>query len=583
MASIAEPAARWWALFACEPAGFLQLFPALIETGGSLLVGGATARRSGTLCSQVKTGPGPRTGFLFSRLAMPLGSARVFLANRVTSPPHTAKKQSSCGRVAHSSIECGCTTVFTRPNTSLLKGSTGTEWGVTMKITTMRALLAGTASALAVGAAGGTAVAGGFDVREQSALFQGMSFAGAAAGGTSLSSMFWNPAAAGYVGPGISMESNYSLIIPRVDVSVDTIDGGLGPIPAGLTGLDTTVDVGRDAVVPASYAAYRLSSNLVLAVSMNSQFGLGTKPDNQDWVGQNIGRSSKLFSVNATPTVAYEVMPGLQIGAGVQVQYIDLMRFKAAAGPPGVGVPSSVLEGDDIGFGYTLGVNFSPAPGTSIGVGFRSSISHELDGSIDVVGAPAGVLSAPLHADLDLPEKLTASLRQDLAPGLRAHATVEWTNWSRLGVIPAVLDGNFITGNPLLPVIPAGQPIANLDFQWEDGWYFALGGEYDYSDALTLRAGVGYEISPIREATQRLVQLPDNDRVWLSGGASYKVGDLFGLLKDATVDLAYTHVFVEDGNFERSPSGVTGGGFPVIAGDVEASVDIISVGLRSKW
>ncbi len=103
----------------------------------------------------------------------------------------------------------------------------------------------------------------------------------------------------------------------------------------------------------------------------------------------------------------------------------------------------------------------------------------------------------------------------------------------------------------LLPVIPA---VAILDFQWEDGWYFALGGEYDYSDALTLRAGVGYEISPIREASQRLVQLPDNDRVWLSGGASYKVGDLFGLLKDATIDLAYTHVFVEDGNFERSPS-----------------------------
>ncbi len=89
-----------------------------------------------------------------------------------------------------------------------------------------------------------------------------------------------------------------------------------GPIPAGLTGLDTTVDVGRDAVVPASYVAYRLSSNLVLAVSMNSQFGLGTKPDNHDWVGQNVGRVSKLFSVNATPTVAYEVAPGLQIGAG---------------------------------------------------------------------------------------------------------------------------------------------------------------------------------------------------------------------------------------------------------------------------
>ena len=38
--------------------------------------------------------------------------------------------------------------------------------------------------------------AGGFAIREQSAHFQGSSFAGNAAGGA-LSSMFWNPAAVG--------------------------------------------------------------------------------------------------------------------------------------------------------------------------------------------------------------------------------------------------------------------------------------------------------------------------------------------------------------------------------------------------
>jgi long-chain fatty acid transport protein len=421
-----------------------------------------------------------------------------------------------------------------------------------------RSVLFGTVSVAAAVTTAGAAFAGGFDVREQSVFFQGMSFAGAAAGGSSLSSMFWNPAAAGYVGEGITSESNYSAILPTADITAETIDLGGGPIPAGALGLDTTVDVGRDAIVPASYMAYRLSSQMVLAISMNSQYGLGTEPDNPDWVGQNLARSAKLFSVNAAPTLAYEIAPGIQVGAGIQLQYMDLKRFKSAAGAPGIGVPSATLEGDDFSVGYTLGVNFRPLPGTSIGLGFRSSIKHELEGNFSVGNVTIG----PISADLELPEKVTLGIRQDLAPGIRGHATVEWTNWDRLDTIPVV-------GSP-----------AVLEFQWEDGWYFALGGEYDYSEKLTLRAGVGYEISPIQEASQRLIQLPDADRVWISAGGSYAIGDLFGLLKDAKIDLAYSHIFVEESDFIRSPAAAPA---PVLTGSVDASVDIVSIGLRSKW
>ncbi len=406
-------------------------------------------------------------------------------------------------------------------------------------------------SMLALAAATGGATAGGFDVREQSALFQGMSFAGSAAGGTALASMFWNPAAAGYAEDGLRFDSSYALILPRADETITSING-VDPALTPFAGVDTTADYGRDALVPASYISYRLSEDLVLAMSLNSQFGLATKPDNTDWLGAVVGRSSKVFSVNAAPTVAYKVAPWMQIGAGIQIQYFELTRFKAATAIA-PGSPSSVLEGDDIGVGYTLGVNFTPAPGTSIGIGFRSSIDHDLEGTVDVVGAPPGILTSPIRADVETPEKITASLRQDLTPDLRAFATVEWTNWSRLSTVPVITDSTF--NIPLAPgfvlPVPPGFEVATLDFEWEDGWYFAVGGEYDYSDTLTLRAGFGYEISPIREPSQRLVQLPDNDRYWLSAGASYEVGDLFGLMKDAKIDLAYTHIFVEDGSFER--------------------------------
>ena len=58
----------------------------------------------------------------------------------------------------------------------------------------------------------GEALAGGFGV-EQSAYYQGMSFAGAAAGGPSLASISWNPATAGFFGNGLTLESSYSVVL----------------------------------------------------------------------------------------------------------------------------------------------------------------------------------------------------------------------------------------------------------------------------------------------------------------------------------------------------------------------------------
>ncbi len=65
-----------------------------------------------------------------------------------------------------------------------------------------------------------TAEAGGFAVREQSAYGQGSSFAGMAAPGDSISSMFWNPAAVTTV-TGITVEGNLTAVFPRSELDVD--------------------------------------------------------------------------------------------------------------------------------------------------------------------------------------------------------------------------------------------------------------------------------------------------------------------------------------------------------------------------
>jgi long-chain fatty acid transport protein len=252
----------------------------------------------------------------------------------------------------------------------------------------------------------------------------------------------------------------------------------------------------------------------------------------------------------------------VSIGAGLQIDYFDLVKLKAAT-PLGL----SNLKGDDFGAGFTAGITARLASGTSIGLGFRSAIHHDVKGSIAV----ADVAKAPVNATIDLPEKTTLSIRQVVSPAVRLLGTVEWTNWSRLGVIPVVLDG------PLDGLAPAGSTVANLDFGWRDGWLFALGGEYDASPTVTFRAGAAYEVSPVDDATTRLIQVPDSNRWWAGIGASWKWSDR------ETVDLAYNHIFYQDdAPFDRVPASTLGPQVHLL-GTMTGSLDIISIGWRMRW
>ena len=96
--------------------------------------------------------------------------------------------------------------------------------------------------------------------------------------------------------------------------------------------------------------------------------------------------------------------------------------------------PNLVIDGDDFGFGYTLGILWRPLSGTDIGLGFRSSVEHTLEGNIFVAGV-SDLGSARTSTDLEIPEIATASVRQSVSERLTLLATVQWTNWSDLNQV----------------------------------------------------------------------------------------------------------------------------------------------------
>jgi long-chain fatty acid transport protein len=395
------------------------------------------------------------------------------------------------------------------------------------------------------------AYAGGFAVREQSASAQGYSFAGAASGSGGLSSMFWNPATV-TMAPGWQTEAHISVVVPNVEIDP------VAPTPTRAFG--GSGDIGQDAVVPTSFTSYQFNDYLWLGLSSSAPYGLVTDP-RQDWAGQVYSRSSKIFSLNVNPIVGVKVNNWLSVAAGPALQYFDIRLKRAAGVAPNV--PSVILDGDDIGFGFTAGLTLTPFVGTTVGVGYRSAIKHELEGDLS---APAGVLApiaaqVPIRAKLSTPDQVTVGLSQVITPAMTVHAGFEWTNWSRLKE-PAIVG-------------PRGNAISDLPLNYDDGFFYSLGLDYKVTEQWTVRAGVAYEESPI-DTEIRATRLPDNDRFWLSVGANYKWNDKLSF------DVAYTHIFSKDTPIRILPGHQDYAGLPFVA-DVDASVDIVSVGLRYRW
>jgi long-chain fatty acid transport protein len=79
-----------------------------------------------------------------------------------------------------------------------------------------------------------------------------MSFAGAAASGPSLASISWNPATSGFAGDGLTIESSYSVVLMEAGLTVSN------PQAQFVTG-PTETDMGRNALIGASYATWRLT------------------------------------------------------------------------------------------------------------------------------------------------------------------------------------------------------------------------------------------------------------------------------------------------------------------------------------
>ena len=417
-------------------------------------------------------------------------------------------------------------------------------------------------SALALLAGAQPADAAGFYIKEQSVTGLGRAFAGESAISEDASTIFFNPAGMTRL-QGPEASAGVHLLVPRADLenrgSTSTARTAIGAVTRPIGGGDGGNPY-DPTPVPNAYFAYPLMDrDLWVGLGVSAPFGLANKY-NADWFGRYDSIETELLTINIAPSVAYKVLDWVSIGGGIDIQYADAKLTNAIfAGPAGDVI--SNLEGNDWSVGYNVGVLFEPLPTTRIGVHYRSRIDHTLDGDVKLNRTGASLSNLPGTADLDLPDIIAVGFTHDVTPDLTLMAEYNWYGWSSFKEIRVKRSGL------------ADQVVTQ---NYDDTFSVAVGAQYKLNEAWTVRSGFQYDETPTVNGF-RSTRTPDGDRYWLSAGLSYDVSDNF------TVDVAYTHVFIDDADIDTRQPGAA----PILSTNTravsEGSVDIFAAALRYKF
>ncbi len=422
--------------------------------------------------------------------------------------------------------------------------------------------------------------AAGFAIKQQSATAQGNAFAGATAGAESPSYMFFNPAALGrFDQSSVQLEASAIFTALRLRDSEASTTAGV-PID-GATRED---DNSNDAVLPSFYGVLvPEESDFRFGLGINVPFGLGTEYPS-GWVGRYHTQKSNLLTVNINPVMAYKATRWLTVAAGLQLQWaeaelenaIDFGTLGAGAGIPGAAPTqqdgSAKVEGDGWGYGFNLGVLAEPRQGTRLGAAFRSKIDTQLNGNsrfeLDDAGIGAAIRAGTgafrnvdAETEVNLPPMVNFGVHQDIGDRFAVMAEAQWTGWSTFNDLVIEFD------NP-------AQPDNVTQFDWEDAWFFAVGGTWKPTARLTFRVGAAYDETPTRNR-YRTPRIPDSDRYWLAAGIGYAVTDRLSF------DLAYTHVFFDDAHVRLDGTDEGNALRGNLDADYRNAIDIVT--LAAKW
>jgi long-chain fatty acid transport protein len=437
------------------------------------------------------------------------------------------------------------------------------------------------------------ALAAAFQLYEQDGATVGDYHAGRAAQANDASTTFYNPA-------GLVHMKNQQLVIGDVGVFSDLKYRGTDSVFLKPVNYPTAIPIasaqntnivaqgGAFSQIPNFYYALPITPSIGLGLSLNAPFGLRTVYG-RDTALRYAATKSDIEVVDLSPAIGVRVYKGLSLGAGFDMQRMAAEFDQMAMA--GTGTDSySTNKGWSTAYGFHLGALYELpfASETRIGLTYNSQIVHHIRGTsrftgplanlaLDIpLGEPATIYSGEANAHLTLPPYTTLSGFHQVNPKWAVMGSVIYTQWSviqNLTLQDIAAADALLTPFGIMPV-PSTTVTVNLPTHYRNAWNFSVGSEYYVNDKVTLRGGVGYDQTPVKNY-YRDVRIPDSNRYAIALGTHFQATKTIG------VDLGWTHLFMVGQARINPPVETTGGQVVQTNGNLQGSADVF--GAQLTW
>ncbi len=376
------------------------------------------------------------------------------------------------------------------------------------------------------------AFAEGFAMSEWSA--RGLGLAGGMVGrADDVSALAYNAAGITQL-PGTHMMGGMSFVAPYGSIHFDE------------TGNTTSTKL--SIWVPShGYASHQLNDNIWLGLGLFTRFGLGNNYTD-DWQGRFNVHGVGLTTVSAVPTIAVKLNDMFSISFGLEMMYLSMFLNKNNdLSFLNLGSNPSQLEGESFGFGFHLGLHARFNEYVSAGISYKSQVSHKVEGEATFSRqlSPLGMVDTDVTGSINLPDSIAFGVAIKPMENLSFEVGAVWTRWSTYDALDMYFDSGLVSLNPK---------------KWKDGWNFNVSVEYSPLDWLTLRAGYWHETDVTNDRYADYM-MPTNGRDALSLGIGLKY-------ENWTLDLAYTHLWIYDTEYNNPSHGTYRGSSSNVGADI---------------
>ena len=370
----------------------------------------------------------------------------------------------------------------------------------------------------------------GFQVNFQGQRQQGMGLAGTAAPFDG-SSLFFNP------GSSVFLDQN-------------SIVGGVTPVFGNVLFLDSATNASYRSNSPVGtpfsfYAMFQLkpAGKLKMGLSVNTPFG-STVQYEDNWIGRFALTRLELKAIFIQPTFAYRIADQFGIGGGFVISSgnVNLQKDIPVQDTNGV-YGHAELAGKAIGFGYNIGIHFTPSKQLSIGLTYRSKVAMNLRDGEATFTVPLSLAdkfpATSFTGRLPLPSVTTLGFSYHPCSSFTVVLDINRVGWK----VYDTLAFDYATNTSSLADTKSPRMYKNI-------LAFRLGMEVKPTKNLSLRLGGGYGLTPVQSGYVT-PETPDGIRVYGTFGLGYELSQKIRV--DASI--YYTKIKRSDTNLETNMSG----------------------------